>query len=226
MKKLLFAFLLLFPANAWAQGKIPGIFGTYAAGGCGLYAGLNTMGAATSVSGAAPGTVVAQGNVGAEIGYGCPIGTTAGNFWFAEGIFDWANLNGSSAGLSLTGPAHFEQRLGLGSPISTLLNLFPGFNGLSVPSLPSLPSGITYGPSYPYVFASVHEQDILAGVGGNSSAAWLVSPGLGLGLQSRLSNGVVADVYAEWVLASNGLSVGPSKVSLGNEALVGLQLKY
>ncbi len=55
---------------------------------------------------------------------------------------------------------------------------------------------------------------------------WLISPGVGIGLESRLSNGVVADVTAQWKLDSTGLSFGPQKVTLGNAAVVGLTLKY
>lgn len=108
-----------------------------------------------------------------------------------------------------------------------MLNLFPSLSqGLAVPSLPVLPNGVTSGPSYPFLFASVHEQDISGQIGLASNREWLVSPGIGIGLQTRLSNGVVAETAAQWVLQSNGLSLGPAKVALGNAAEVSFTLKY
>jgi hypothetical protein len=184
-----------------------------------LPAGIVITGGAT-----VGGTV---GGVGGTIGYGCPFGTTPGNFWFAEGNFDWTNINGSASGFSATGPAHFEQRFGVGSPLSTMLSLVPGWgNGLSVPSLPALPAGVTQGPSYPFIFASLHEQDISAQYNLSSNRQWLFSPGVGIGLESRLSNNVVAETAVQWVMQSNGLSVGPADVKLGNAVEVSFTLKY
>jgi len=205
----------------------PNLLTGYVSGGCGPYFGLNTMGSAGSVDGGPPGASVIQGDVGVTVGYGCPIGTTPGNFWFVEGNFDWANINGNQNGFSMTGPAHFEQRVGFGSPISSMLNMFPGFSsGLSVPSLPALPAGVTQGPSYPFLFVSAHEQDVSAQFGLDQNQQWLFAPGIGIGLESRLSNGVVADMAAQWVMQSNGLSVGPATVHMGNAALVSFTLKY
>jgi hypothetical protein len=193
-----------------------------------MYFGLNTLGGAGTISGGPPGASIIQGDVGLTLGYGCPFGTTPGTFWFVEGNFDWAGLNGTQNGLALTGPLHFEQRAGVGSPLSSMLNLFPSLtSGLSVPALPALPAGVTQGPQYPFIFVSLHEQDVSATFGFAQNRDWLISPGIGIGLESRLSNGVVADVTAQWVLQSTGLSVGPATgVKLGNAAEVGFTLKY
>lgn len=203
-------------------------FAGYAAGRCGAYAGLNTMGVAGAVNGGPPGASIIQGDIGVTLGYGCPIGNNPGSFWFVEGNFDFANINGNATGLGLTGPAHFEQRAALGSPISTLLGTFPGnpFGGVAVPSLPVLPAGVTAGTSYPFFFVSLHEQDVSAQFGIAQNREWLFSPGVGIGLETRLSNGVVVDTTAQWKLDSNGVVVGPQKVTLGNAAIVGLTLKY
>lgn len=228
MKKLLLASVLLLPALAWgADLKLPIKAPTgYAYGQCGYYYGLNTMGVAGLVNGGPPGSSVIQGDLGVTLGYGCP-GSGSGTFWFAEGNFDWANINGNANGLGLTGPAHFEQRAGFGGPLSNLLNVFPGIsNGLAVPSLPAFPNGVTGGPQFPFLFVSLHEQDISAQIGLASNREWLVSPGVGIGMESRLSNGVVADVTAQWKLDSSALSIGPQQVKLGNAAVVGLTLKY
>jgi hypothetical protein len=77
------------------------------------------------------------------------------------------------------------------------------------------------------MFASLHEQDISAQFGLAQNREWLVSPGIGIGLESRLSNHVVADVTAQYILDSSGLTLGANnKVALGNGAEVGLTLKY
>lgn len=205
-------------------------FAGYATGGCGAFFGLNTMGGAGAMTGTnVPGASVIQGDIGATIGYGCPLGTTAGNFWFVESSFDFANYNGAANGLSVTGPAHFEQKVAIGSPLSSLVDLFPGLtSGLAVPSLPMLPAGITTGPQYPFLFASLHEQDVSfqLPVALTQGKEWLISPGIGIGLETRATNGVVLDVSAQWVLQSGGLTIGPQKVAFGNAALVEFVAKY
>lgn len=205
----------------------PDLFAGYAAGKCGMFYGINTMGVAGALNGGPPGASIVQGDVGITLGYGCP-GASPGTFWFAEGNFDFANINGSATGLSLTGPAHFEQRVGFGGPLSGMLNVIGlgSNNGLSTPSLPLLPPGVTAGTSYPFFFVALHEQDVSAMVGDARNRDWLISPGIGVGLETRLSNAVVVDTWAQWKLDSNALSVGPNKVNLGNAAVAGVTLKY
>ena len=204
------------------------VFGSYVTGGCGWYFGINSMGSTNRINGGVVGENIVQGDLGLTAGYGCPIGGTPGSFWFAEGNFDWANLNGATNGLGLTGPIHLEQRIGLGSPISTMLSMFPGLNGLSVPAMPALPNGITAGPSYPFIFASLHERDVSAQFPGvASNREWLISPGIGIGLESRLSNAVVAETAVQYMLDSNGMSLGPvHDFKFGNGVEVSFTLKY
>lgn len=230
MKRLLALVLLATPAYAadMPLKARPNLVASYAAGGCGMYFGFNTMGVAGAVANGVPGASIVQGDIGGTLGYGCPIGTTPGNFWFAEGDFDFANLNGASAGLSMTGPAHFQQKLALGSPLSSVLGLLPNnpFGGLSVPALPACPANVICGTQYPFVFASLHEQDTSAQNGFTQGRAWLISPGVGMGLESRWSNGVVVDVSAQWKLDSTALSLGPQTVKYGNAGIVELTFKY
>ncbi len=230
---LLFATTMLSPAFAADLGtlKAPPRL-SYAQGGCGVFFGINTMGVAGLVDGGPPGATILQGDIGVTLGYGCPIGNTPGSFWFAEGDFDFANLNGNANGLGLTGPAHFQQKFAVGGPAGALLSLFPnspfaGLNG-AVPALPLCPTGVVCGTQYPFMFVSLHEQDI----GGQLAVAvernreWLVAPGIGLGLESRWSNGLVVDTTAQWRLDSTDLAIGPQKVKLGNAVIVGLTAKY
>jgi hypothetical protein len=202
---------------------------------CGAYYGINTIATTNAVQGdVSPGTQVAQGGVGATIGYGCPINVANGSFWFAEGLFDVTNMNGNVNGLSLSGPASFTQRFGAGTPINNMLsmfgNTFGGSNAPAVPNLPTLPNGITADPGAPYLFAALHEQDISAQVGLGRNSEWMISYGVGLGVRYRLSNGVVADTFAEYKTDSNKLCVGPlggdACTKLGQGVMVGFQLLY
>lgn len=206
-------------------------FAGYIAGRCGFYMDLNSMGGAGALSGTAvPGASVIQGDIGAGLGYGCPLGSAPGSFWFAQADFDFANINGAANGLSMTGPAHFEQRLAIGGPIANILSFFPSnpLSGLSTPSTPACPSNVTCGPQYAFLFASIHEQDVgmqlPMPVPGNR--AWLAYPGLGLGLESRWSNGLVVDATIQWTMQSSALGIGTENVKFGNGALAGLVFKY
>jgi hypothetical protein len=210
--------------------KAKNLFAGYVAGSCGMYGGINTMGIAGAVNGGPPGASIIQGDIGVTLGYGCPIGTTPGNFWFVDADFDFANLNGNANGLGLTGPAHFKQSFALGSPLPSVLSLFPSnpFGSIAVPAAPACPTNVSCGPQFAFIYAAVNEQDI----GGQlpvtlaQGREWLFSPEIGLGLESRWSNGVVADVTAGWRLDSTGVTLGPQKVTLGNAAVVGLKFKY
>jgi hypothetical protein len=190
----------------------------YDLGHCGAYFGINSTLTSSSVngSGVAPGTQIQQGAIGGTLGYGCPINASNGSFWFGEVLADVTNLNGNANGLSLAGPASFTERFGVGSPLTSLIGTILPSNTQSpaVPNLPALPNGITAGPGAPYLFAALHESDISAQFGLAQNKQWLISGGVGVGLRYRLSNGVVADTFAEYRTATNSLCVGP----LGNNA--------
>jgi len=183
---------------------------------CGAYFGVNTMATATAVNGTgvSPGTQVVQAGIGATAGYGCPINTASNSFWFAEVMADLTNINGSTTGISFNNaPVTFTERFAIGTPISNLLPSLSNFTGLTasaaVPNLPLLPTGVTASPAAPYLFLALHEQDVSAQLGLAQNREWLFSWGAGTGLLYRLSNGVVADVSAEYKLQTNQLCVGP-----------------
>lgn len=174
---------------------------------CGVYYGVNTMGSSSAVENAAIGTQTVSGAIGLTLGYTCPIG---GGFWFVDGMFDFANLNGSANGFALSGPAQFEQRFGFGAPVPLLLSLVPGLASLqnAVPSLIPLPAGTSVVTSNPYLFASIHEDDTGVALGLAANKAYLISAGFGIGTKTRLSNGVVFDPFAEYVLPSSEMCIG------------------
>jgi hypothetical protein len=191
---------------------------------CGIYYGVGTGGSAGAVNGAVVGTQIVQGELDAILGYTCPIGQQA--FWFVEGSVGYDNVNGSVNGFALSGPLVMMQRAGAGSPINALFNPFS--NNLSLPSLPMLPAGVTQTVAQPYMFAGVVEQDISAQVGLRSNKQWLIAPMIGLGLLTRLSNGVVVDTWAGWQMNSQSFCPGGGNLcgKLGNTGRVGVAFKF
>jgi hypothetical protein len=207
--------------------KAPLGYAEYPTTKCGMYFGVNTMGEAGAVQNAAVGTQTIQGAIGLTLGYTCPIGH---GYWFVDGMFDFANLNGSTNGLSLTGPAMFEQRFGFGAPVPFLLNLIPGLASLqnAVPSLIPLPTNVVVVTSSPYLFGSLHEDDVGVSNGFASNSQYLISAGFGIGTKTRLSNGVVFDPFAEYILPSSQMCVGLAGgcVKKGSAVRIGAALEF
>ena len=192
---------------------------------CGFYYGLGTGGSAGAVDGAVVGTQIVQGELDAIVGYTCPF--LQSSFWFVEGSVGFNNINGSVNGLALSGPLVLMQRVGAGSPINALFNPFG--NSLALPSLPALPNGVTYGPANGYFFAGIVEQDVAAQIGlDNHSKQWLIAPMIGVGLLSRLSDGVVVDTWAGWQMNSQSFCPGGGTAcaKLGNTGRIGVRFEY
>jgi hypothetical protein len=232
MLALMAAAALSVTAQAADNLKAPSLLGNgYPVVKCGMYYGVNTIGNTGFVSNAAVGTQIAQGSIGLTVGYSCPLNADGSSFAFVDGAFDVANLNGSSNGFAFGGPLTFEQRLGFGTPISTLLNAIPGFSSLpAVPSLIPLPAGVTAGPSSPYVFVGLHEDDVSQFSNLGSNREYLISVGFGIGMKTRLSNGVVFDPFVEAILPSSKMCFGPVGGTLctqvSNKYEVGFHLEY
>jgi opacity protein-like surface antigen len=205
------------------------VFGPYPVNGCGLYYGINSMGSANAIAGGPVGGQIVQGDIGLTLGYTCALSPN-GSFWFVEGNFDWANLNGSQNGFSMTGPLHLQQRAAFGSPLNSLLSqIFPVTNSLAVPPLPVLPNGITAGPGAAYAFVALDEQDISASFGLKSNRDWMISPGFGIGMLYRLSNNVVADVSVMYKMQTNAVCLGGAGSTcpaLGQGVQAGLAFKW
>lgn len=208
--------------------KAPNKFLTYPTG-CGIFYGVNTMGASGNVSGGANGINSLMGDIGLTLGYTCPMGTS---FWFVEGMADLSRVRGGSdqVGLSIAGTATFEQRVAIGaswSTVSSFVSLLPGLGGVAMPSIPSLPNGISAGATNPYIFVAAHEQDVSAQLGLVQNRAWLLSWGAGAGALTRLSNGMVLDTFIEYQAASSGIAIGAAgqKVNLGDTVRAGIALK-
>jgi hypothetical protein len=197
--------------------------------GSGLYYGVNTMGTSTSIENSAVGTQVVQGAIGLTVGYTFSIGQ-GGGFAFIDGMFDFANLNGSNNGFNPTGPAQFEQRFGFGAPVNLLIGLIPGLSSLqnAVPGLIPLPSGVSVNTSSPYLYFGLHEDDTGVSVGLAANKAYLISEAIGVGTKVRLSNGVVFDPFAEYTFSSSSLCLGIASgcVNRGTGVRVGTALEF
>ena len=193
----------------------------------GFYYGIGTGGNAGAVNGGAIGTQIVQGELDAIIGYTGKFGGNA--FWFAEMQGGFSNLNGNSNGFSLSGPGVFVERVGVGSPINNLLNILPSLNFPSVPTLPVLPTGITASPGNLYLFSGLVEQDFGILTASATGHNWILSPLIGTGILTRLSNNVVLDTWAGWQMTStNSVCLGGDHecVKPGNMVRIGTSLKY
>lgn len=196
---------------------------------CGVYYGIGTGGNAGAVTGGPVGAQVIEGDLDGIVGYTCPFATNA--FWFVEGQGGFSNLNGSSSGLSLSGPGLFIERFGAGSPINNLLGaILPASltSALALPSLPALPNGVTAGPFNAYAFVGMVQQDFGAQVGNFTGHDWLNSPLIGLGALSRLNDNVVVDVWAGYQMnATNSLCLGSGDcIKPSNMVRTGVSFKY
>lgn len=229
MKKFLIAAAAALLSTAALAADLPGVITKGGSIGyptkCGFYYGVGTGGSAGAVQGAVVGTQIVQGELDALVGYTCPFGGAA--FWFVEGSIGINNVNGNVNGLALSGPLVLQQRVGVGSPANALFNPFG--SSLSLPSLPALPVGVVASNANPYLFAGIVEQDIATQLGLDThSHQWLIAPEVGIGMLTRLSNGVVVDTWAGWQLNSqsfcpgNGMACG----KLGNAGRVGVSFKY
>ena len=238
MKRILLAALLASaPIGAASAADLPvkALPRTIPLSGCGLYMGLGTSGVAGVVKDSpVPGASIVQGELGVNIGYTCTTGT-AGGFWFVEGQANWVNANGATNGLSLSGPIDLFQRVGVGAPMITqFFSVIPGLGGLQPPGLPILPVGVTAGPAVPYLYAGVHEQDISAqfilgdGTTLGSNREWMVAPEIGIGMWTRLSNSVIADVYAGYKIQTTGVCLGFTSIcpALGNSWTAGVRFDF
>lgn len=219
------SFMLSLPVLAADMPVKASLFGGYPATKCGFYYGLGTGGSAGPINGSVVGATIAQGDLDAIVGYTCPFLTSS--FWFVEGSAGFNNLNGSVNGLALSGPLVLMQRAGVGSPINGLFSSAFG-NSISLPSLPALPNGVTAGPANGYAFAGIVEQDISAQIGLNGTKQWVIAPMIGLGLLTRLNDGVVVDTWAGWQMNSQSFCPGGGTAcaKLGNTGRVGVSFKY
>src|SRR5690348_16007498 len=121
--------------------KAPSIPTAFPIASSGVYYGLYTAGAGGSADVKnlpaginAASLTTTQGEVGGVVGYRW--GGSQTRFIDVEADVGWLNLNGQTAGLSLSGPVAAEVGARVGVPMAAITQLFPT---LGLPSLPGLP---------------------------------------------------------------------------------------
>lgn len=211
-------------------------FKGYPYGSSGFFFGIYTEGGAGAVSGSAPGVDTSgltqtQAGVGGTIGYawgkaGSPMAASI------EADFGWTNFNGNTAGLSLDGPAAFEQRFVIFTPLASVLSLLPNLPTLgTVPPFGALPAGISASNLQVGLMAGIDENDISLNFAGlSSNKEWRVAPMIGLVSMEQLSNGVALRTWIKTVFPDRGACIGPIPVSacggLGQQVKVGVGIYY
>lgn len=203
------------PLKAPDQPNWESIFKGYPYGSSGFFFGIYTEGGGGSVNGTVPGVgsaslTTTQAGVGGTIGYawgkkGSPVAFSV------EGDFGWTNFNGNTAGLSLSGPASFEQRFVMFTPLASVVSLLPNFPSLgTIAPFPTLPAGVSTSNLQVGLMAGVDENDIspnFPGIAANHE--WRVAPMIGLVSMEQLSNGMAVRAWVKTVFPERGVCIGP-----------------
>jgi hypothetical protein len=222
------------PAKAPAAAN--SFFNAYPYGSSGFFVGLFTEGGASAVSGSVAGVgssslTSTQAGAGLTLGYawgraGSPVA------YSLEGDFGWTNFNGSTQGFSFSGPAAFEQRFVVFTPLASVLNMLPVLSSAlgTVPPFPGLTNGLTASNLQIGLMAGIDENDISANfVGIPSNREWRVAPMIGLVSMEQLSNGVAVRSWIKNVFPDKGVCSGPIAngcANVGNTVKVGLGIYY
>jgi hypothetical protein len=213
-------------ASGYPYGSSGWIFGLYTEGG-----GSLVNGASASAVGANPnGLVELNGGGGFTLGYAW--GQKGSPFAYSiEGDIGGTNFNGSSQGLSVSGPLEAEVRLVLWTPYANLAQYLPNlpaiFNTTSLPPFSLLPTGVTANNVQLGIFGGAHGNDISLNFQGlSSNKEFRIAPEVGLMQMEQLSNGFALRTYIKDVLAQSALTVGPipskqASAGLTNQLLVG-----
>lgn len=164
-----------------------------------------------------------------------------GTTWKAiEILGHYQNLgSGSAVGAPAQGSINskfgFTERFLLGGPLlAALQGLIPTTGGV-LPALPTLPVGTT--GSHPYIFLAAHQDEVGANYMLDNSKVWRVRGGAGMGVQTQFTPTqpgaipVVMDVWAEYLFAGSGLTLGntggiESSANMGGGARTGVLFKY
>lgn len=241
IKKLLGAIIALTFAAPALGADIPtkapsvvksALFNGYPYTTSGVYFGINTLAGGGSVEatglGVNPNSVQSNSAaIGATLGY---VWSNGNVFYAVEGIFDWQNFNGSAPGFAFGGPATFEQRVKIGTPLANVLSMFPNLGLPAVPPFVPLPNGATATNIHPYLFGGVREDDVSLNFGLASNRGWRATPVFGTGLMGQFSQGLAGDTWVEIAPANSSIctaNIGPIGCGkIGTQYRVGFGLYY
>lgn len=199
--------------------------------GSGWYFGVWADGGAGSADGAVPtgvnanGLTVTSGSIGGLVGYNwAPAGSPV--TYFGEVKLGYQNLNGSTVGLSFTGPLTGDVILAVGAPLAQIMAFFPNFN---LPALPTfvLPTGVTAINSHGYIGFDGHFYDAGVAYGLTRDKEWVFQPGVKIGMLTQLSNNLVVDTGVGIFGAGNSICAGPvTCVQPGSTVIASVELKF
>lgn len=212
----------------------PSFLTSYPYGNSGFFYGVYTEGGAGPVAASVPGVNSAsltqtQAGVGGTIGYawgqkGSPVAVSL------EADFGWTNFNGNTAGLSFDGPAAFEQRFVIFTPLASMLNILPNLPSLgTVAPFPLLPAGVTATNLQVGFMAGIDENDISSSFGLSSNREWRAAPMIGLVSMEQLSNGTAIRTWIKTVFPERGVCAGPvanACAGIGQQVKVGVGLYF
>lgn len=244
MKKILFAAAALaallgpvhaadMPTKAFPTASF---FNAYPYASSGFFLGLYTEGGAGSVNATVPGQnsaalTATQGGLGGTIGYawGSKLSPVA---YSLEADFGWTNFNGTTQGLAFDGPAHFEQRFVIFTPLASMLSMLPVLSSAlgTVPPFPSLSAGLVASNLQVGLMAGIDEDDISVNFPGlASNKEFSFAPMIGLVAMEQLSNGTAVRSWIKNVFQERADCVGPianACASRGNTVKVGVGIYY
>ena len=211
------------------------IFNGYPYGSSGFFFGIYSEGGGGSVNGSVAGVGSAsltdtQAGVGGTVGWAWGQKNSPVAF-SVEGDFGWTNFNGNSAGFSLDGPLHFEQRFVAFTPLSTMLSLLPNLPSLgSLPPFAALPAGVTASNIQLGIMAGVDEDDISPNFPGlAANMQWRAAPMIGLVQMEQLSNSVAMRTWIKAEFPDKSVCIGPvanACAGLSTQYKLGLGIYY
>lgn len=204
-------------------------YGAYVEGGGGPV-NASAVNAVTGVSTA--GLVELNAAAGVTVGYAW--GTPSSNVAYSvESDIGMTNFNGSSQGLSASGPLEGEIRAVAFTPLANITQYIPGFASLgTLPPFNALPAGVTASHTQVGLMAGMHWNDISLDFQGlSSNKEFRAAPMIGLVQMEQLSNGLALRTYVKTVFPSQSLTVGPipSKMAnggLGQQVIAGASLLF
>lgn len=213
--------------------RAPALSG-YPYDGSGIYWGLGTFGEAEKLNtntGAVRGDTFAAGAaVSVVLGYQWTIGPQK---WMAlEGSLNYANTGSDQicpigASCTISSRLSGSQKLKLGGPVASMLSFLPDLSTV-FPVLPPVPVGQTNPLSHPYVMLVLHEGDDRVNLAGVAGSKVQVRGGLGVGMMTQLSQGMVLDTWAEYTIKSGNTTVVGNGMAAGsgNVARMGVSVLY
>jgi hypothetical protein len=203
------------------------VFSGYPYGSSGLFFGVYTEGGGGSVNATVPGVGSAsltdtQAGVGGTVGWAWGQKNSPVAF-SVEGDFGWTNFNGSTAGIGLSGPLHFEERFVAFTPISSVLSLLPSLPSLgSLPPFSVLPAGVTASNAQVGFMAGIDEDDISPNFPGLAdNTQWRAALMIGGVQMEQLSNNVAMRTWLKAEFPDKSVCIGPVA-----NACTGLSTQY